>query len=100
MSDYPDLQPLLDDFWTPEGDCLAIRKEFKFASFRDAISFMVRISFEAEEMDHHPEWENIYDRVRIRLTTHDAGRVTDKDVYLAQKIEIIFAQFTPNASQS
>ncbi len=93
MDDYPDLQPLLDDFWSPEGNCLAINKKFKFQSFPEAMSFMMRVAFEAEKMDHHPEWQNIYDHVTIRLTTHDAGRVTDKDVYLAQKIEAIYLHY-------
>lgn len=65
-------------------------KEFSFGSFREAISFMVRVSFEAETRDHHPEWTNVYDRVVIRLSTHAAGRrVTHRDVDLAQQIERI-----------
>jgi 4a-hydroxytetrahydrobiopterin dehydratase len=74
--------------WTAEGDALA--KTFKFGSFREAISFMVRVSFEAEAMDHHPDWTNVYNRVAIRLNTHDAGgKVTAKDVELAKKIQAI-----------
>ena len=65
--------------WTFDSDALA--KEFKFASFREAMGFMVRVGFEAEAMDHHPEWTNVYNRVAIRLNTHDAdGKVTAKDV--------------------
>ena len=74
--------------WTISGDALA--KEFKFGSFREALSFMVRVGFEAETMDHHPDWTNIYNRVAVRLNTHDAGgKVTAKDVALAQKIQAI-----------
>ena len=74
--------------WTFKRDALA--KEFKFGSFREALSFMVRVSFEAEAMDHHPEWTNVYNRVAIRLNTHDAGgKVTAKDVALAKKIQAI-----------
>ena len=74
--------------WKFERDALA--KEFKFGSFREAMSFMVRVSFEAEAMDHHPEWTNVYNRVAIRLNTHDAGgKVTAKDVALAKKIQAI-----------
>ena len=74
--------------WSLERDALA--KEFKFGSFREALSFMVRVGFEAEALDHHPEWTNVYNRVAIRLNTHDAGnRVTAKDVALAQKIQAI-----------
>jgi 4a-hydroxytetrahydrobiopterin dehydratase len=72
--------------WKFKRDALA--KEFKFGSFREAMSFLVRVSYEAEGMNHHPEWTNVYNRVAIRLNTHDAGgRVTAKDVELAGKIE-------------
>jgi 4a-hydroxytetrahydrobiopterin dehydratase len=55
---------------------------------------MVRVGFEAEAMDHHPDWSNVYNRVRIRLTTHDAGdKVTAKDVDLARRIETIYLGF-------
>ena len=66
----------------------ALAKEFKFGSFREALSFMVRAGFEAEAMNHHPEWTNVYNRVAIRLNTHDAGgKVTAKDVELAGRME-------------
>lgn len=68
----------------------ALVKTFTFGSFREAMSFMGRIAFEAEELNHHPDWSNVYNRVSIRLTTHDAGdRVTAKDVDLATRIERI-----------
>jgi len=68
----------------------AIEKSFKFGSFREALAFMVRVGFEAEALDHHPEWTNVYNRVVIRLNTHDAGgKVTAKDVELAQRIQRI-----------
>jgi 4a-hydroxytetrahydrobiopterin dehydratase len=71
-------------------ECDALAKEFKFGSFREAMSFMVRVSYEAEAMDHHPDWTNVYNRVAIRLNTHAAGgKVTAKDVALAQKIQAI-----------
>lgn len=74
--------------WNLEKDALG--KTFRFRSFREAMSFMIRVGFEAEAMDHHPEWTNVYDRVVIRLNTHDAGgKVTAKDVTLAQKIQAI-----------
>ena len=74
--------------WRLAGDALA--KEFKFPSFREAMAFMVRVGFEAEAMDHHPEWTNVYNRVAIRLNTHDAGgKVTTKDVELAKKIQAL-----------
>jgi 4a-hydroxytetrahydrobiopterin dehydratase len=74
--------------WACKRDALA--KEFKFGNFREAMSFMVRVAFEAEAMDHHPDWTNVYNRVAIRLNTHDAGgKVTAKDVELAKKIQAI-----------
>jgi len=74
--------------WQFKRDALA--KSFEFGSFREAMSFMVRVGFEAEAMDHHPEWTNVYNRVAIRLNTHDAGgKVTAKDVELAKRIQKI-----------
>ena len=74
--------------WSLEGDALA--KTFKFGSFREAMSFMMRVAFEAEAMDHHPDWTNVYNRVAIRLSTHDAGgKVTAKDLALARKIQAV-----------
>lgn len=74
--------------WKHEGDALV--KSFKFGSFREAMSFMTRVAFEAEELNHHPEWTNVYNRVAVRLNTHDAGgKVTSKDVELANRIQKI-----------
>jgi 4a-hydroxytetrahydrobiopterin dehydratase len=74
--------------WAFAGD--ALKKTFKFGSFREALSFMVRASFEAEELNHHPEWTNVYNRVEVKLTTHDAGeKVTSKDVELARRLQSI-----------
>jgi 4a-hydroxytetrahydrobiopterin dehydratase len=72
--------------WKMQRDALA--KAFTFGTFREAMSFMVRVSYEAEAMNHHPEWTNVYNRVAIRLNTHDAGgKVTTKDVELARRIQ-------------
>ena len=72
--------------WKLENDALV--KEFEFGSFREAMSFMVRVAFEAESMNHHPEWSNVYDTVSVRLTTHHVGdKVTTNDVELAQRFE-------------
>lgn len=66
----------------------AIHKQFKFQNFREAISFIVRLSFEAESANHHPELHNVYNQVKISLSTHDAGnKVTQKDIDLALAIE-------------
>ncbi|GMQ81342.1 MAG: 4a-hydroxytetrahydrobiopterin dehydratase [Rhodothermia bacterium] len=72
--------------WAWESD--TIRKRFQFSSFKEAISFLVRVSFEAESLDHHPELTNVYNRVDVVLTTHNAGnRVTETDFELARAIE-------------
>ncbi|MBF2052964.1 MAG: 4a-hydroxytetrahydrobiopterin dehydratase [Candidatus Sericytochromatia bacterium] len=66
----------------------ALHKDFVFEHFREAISFLVRLSFEAEALNHHPEIQNVYNRVSLRLTTHDAGnQVTALDLALARAIE-------------
>jgi len=72
--------------WRFENDRLV--KRFQFSSFREAMSFMVRLSFEAETLNHHPELINVYNRVDVVLTSHDAGnRVTSRDIALARSIE-------------
>lgn len=74
------------DGWSVENDQL--KKMFKFPSYRDATSFLMRLAFEVEEMNHHPHIENIYNRVEFLLSTHDAGgKVTEKDIKLAECIE-------------
>jgi len=87
MTDIP--QELLDAGWTAEPDGKAIAKTYKFKDFRAAIAWMLRAAFEAEKADHHPEWSNVYNRVDVRLTTHDAGGLTDKDIALAGAFEEI-----------
>lgn len=72
--------------WSFEDD--TITKTFEFGDFRAAVSFIVRIAFYAEEMNHHPNLENVYNRVSIALSTHDAGnKVTEMDLELARRIE-------------
>ena len=76
------------DGWKIEGDKL--KKDFKFSGFREALAFMVRVGFEAEEQVHHPEIFNVYNNVTIGLATHDAGdKVTAKDVKLAKAIDTL-----------
>jgi 4a-hydroxytetrahydrobiopterin dehydratase len=68
----------------------ALVKTFTFGGFREAFSFMTRVAFEAEALDHHPDWTNVYRRVTVRLNTHDAGgRVTARDAELARRIQAI-----------
>lgn len=77
------------DGWTFEDD--KIKKDFTFSDFKEAITFMVKVGFEAEALVHHPDWSNVYNSVSIRLSTHDAGdKVTEKDFKLAKAIEEIY----------
>jgi 4a-hydroxytetrahydrobiopterin dehydratase len=73
--------------WTPALDRDAIRRELKFANFNEAWGFMSRVALLAEKFDHHPEWFNVWNTVRIELTTHDVGGLSDKDLQLAQAID-------------
>jgi 4a-hydroxytetrahydrobiopterin dehydratase len=65
----------------------AIERSFKFADFNQAFGFMSRVALMAEKLDHHPEWSNVYNRVEIVLSTHDAGGVSARDVTLAKFID-------------
>jgi len=77
------------DGWKHEND--KISKEYNFDNFRDAMSFITRLSYEAEEQVHHPEIFNVYNTVNISLSTHDAGgKVTEKDIKLAKTIESLY----------
>ena len=76
--------------WIEENNRL--KKKFTFGDFQEAFAFMTRVAFLAEKMDHHPNWSNVYNKVEIELTTHDAGNtVTDKDRALAKAIDLVFA---------
>lgn len=78
--------------WTFSGDKL--HREFSFTNFKEAAGFIFRIAFEAEELGHHPELSNTYNKVKISLTSHDAGdKVTEKDLKLAIAIEKIYGSF-------
>lgn len=67
-------------------------RKFAFSNFSEAFGFMTRVALEAEKMDHHPLWTNVYNQVEIWLSTHDAGNiVTDKDRKLAKKIDALVA---------
>ncbi len=67
----------------------AIHTTFEFNDFKDAFSVMTRIAFEAELQQHHPDWSNVYNKLQISLSTHDAGGVTENDFNLAKTIEDI-----------
>jgi 4a-hydroxytetrahydrobiopterin dehydratase len=73
--------------WSQDGGF--IRRDFEFQNFREAFSFMTAVALLAETQDHHPNWENVYNRLTIRLSTHDANGITIKDVELAKSIDEI-----------
>ena len=90
MTDSRPLPPeLIEAGWALSDDGKAILKTFRFRGFRDAMAWMTRAAFEAEHLNHHPEWSNVYNRVEVRLTTHDTGGLTKKDIDLAQRMERI-----------
>ena len=72
--------------WTLADDALSVSATLRFENFVAAWGFMTEIAIEAEKLDHHPEWSNVWNRVDITLTTHDAGGLTEKDVTLANAI--------------
>ncbi len=65
----------------------AITRKFQFKNFNTAFAFMTRVALLAEKMDHHPEWSNVYNKVDVTLSTHDAGGVTGKDIEMAKAME-------------
>jgi 4a-hydroxytetrahydrobiopterin dehydratase len=69
------------------GERLWLEREVSFSGFRAAFAFMTEVALAAEKLDHHPNWSNVYNRVSIRLSTHDAGGVTEFDFALAKAVE-------------
>lgn len=65
----------------------AIARLFQFQDFNRAFAFMARVALLAEKLDHHPEWFNVYNRIEVTLSTHDAGGVTEKDIAMAEAME-------------
>jgi 4a-hydroxytetrahydrobiopterin dehydratase len=84
------LPALLPEWQFVEGRD-AIRRRFRFADFSTAWGFMARVALLAEQQNHHPEWSNVYNRVEIILSTHDAGGLSARDLALAQAIDRILA---------
>lgn len=70
--------------WSLSDDGKAITKTFRFDGFAQAFAFMTRIAQKAEELDHHPDWRNVYNRLEVKLTTHDQGGLTELDEQLAR----------------
>lgn len=77
--------------WSHQPDRDAIVRRFAFPDFVAAFGFMTRVALLAEKADHHPEWSNVYDRVEILLTTHDAGGLSMRDIDMARAIDAIAA---------
>jgi 4a-hydroxytetrahydrobiopterin dehydratase len=75
--------------WKAHPSREAIERTYTFTDFNQAFAFMTRVALQAEKMDHHPEWFNVYNRVQVVLTTHDAGGVTEKDRVLARFMDAI-----------
>jgi 4a-hydroxytetrahydrobiopterin dehydratase len=73
--------------WAGASGRDAIARKFAFEDFSAAFAFMTRVALLAEKMDHHPEWFNVYNKVDVTLSTHDAGGVTDKDIAMAKAME-------------
>jgi 4a-hydroxytetrahydrobiopterin dehydratase len=80
--------------WTENNN--ALEATFLFKNFKQAFAFMTRVAFEAERLNHHPDWSNVWNRVSFRLNTHDAGnKVTDLDHQLAAAIDLIYVEYKP-----
>ncbi len=78
--------------WTLKATPDAIHKSFKFKDFNAAFGFMSRVALLAEKLDHHPEWSNVWNKVEITLTSHDAGGLTARDVAMAGAIDGLDAE--------
>ena len=88
MSDT-DLAQLLENGWERVDGRQAITKKYVFGNFVEAFGWMTRAALEAEKIDHHPEWFNVYNRVEVWLTTHDAGGITQRDTDLAAEMNAL-----------
>ena len=78
--------------WKADSNKTGLTAEFKLPGFAAAMGFMMEIAVHADKMNHHPEWSNVYNRVTITLTTHDSGGLTELDLQLAEKINVISAR--------
>jgi len=75
----------------------AITRKFVFADFSQAFAFMASIALAAEKRDHHPDWTNVYNKVKVTWSTHDAGGLTERDLEMARLCDVAFARFAPAA---
>lgn len=79
--------------WTLSDDHRALERKLQFADFRAAFAFMTEVALLAEKQDHHPDWSNSYSRVSMRITSHDAGTLTQRDVTLAEAVNKVLQRF-------
>ena len=86
--------------WHHDAERNVIDRELHFADFGQAFAFMTLVALAAEKRDHHPEWTNVYNRVKISLTTHDSGGLTERDFELARCVDEAFVRFAPAAEKS
>lgn len=90
LDDAARTEALLDlPTWSYDAEAQGIRRSLRFADFGAAFGFMSHVAIMAEKADHHPEWFNVYNRVDILLTTHDAGGLSSRDIDLAKQIDAI-----------
>ncbi|HZR37385.1 MAG TPA: 4a-hydroxytetrahydrobiopterin dehydratase [Nevskia sp.] len=79
--------------WTYDRERDAIVRELQFSGFADAFAFMTRVALAADKLDHHPEWSNVWNKVKITLSTHDVGGLSRLDIELAQQIDAIVSRW-------
>ena len=92
MAACPNASQTVSDHWQRSGDGLdggTLTRELRFAHFRAAFAFMAEVALVAERQDHHPDWSNRYNRVTLSITSHDVGRLTDRDLRFARAVDAI-----------
>ena len=89
----------IPDGWSVETGGKALVRQFEFKDFSAAFAFLTRVAMHAEKVDHHPEFTNVWNRIDFRLTSHDAGGVTERDVKLAKAINRLAQDFPSPAAK-
>ena len=87
-----EVRRLQEDGWSLTREPEALKREFRFANFPEAFAFMTQIAIQAESVNHHPEWKNVWNRVEITWTTHDAGGISALDLEMAAFCDRLFAR--------